>query len=409
MGPWLAKPGQACAMTIDDLLDHVLIPRPNGSQGLEQVAEFITGVLERSGASVTHHEFVATPYGFQVVWSVVALLTLGYVAAIATRRYWMALGAILIAAISLLLEFEFLRSPISGLLPLAESNVVGTFTGTSEGPTLIFSAHYDTTTHFGDHFSWGTWGFRQGPATAAAIALAVAGLWQQRRGRGLSRVLALPVAALVPVPFIAMFWFHSVGPLARAPSPGALDNGGSVAALLHLGEMLGARSSKGPTTVKLVFLAAEEERALGSWAFAKTLDPNDAVAVINLESVGASEDLAYIGEDGFVLRRYHSPEPLIALLNATANSIWGAGLESRELPDGTLTDGRSFLAHGVPAVTLRAFTGDVFPRDLHSEHDSRDRLSIAGIQRATRLLRALVAAVDRDPTLIRELGKPSPS
>ena len=33
-------------------------------------------------------------------------------------------------------------------------NVVGTFPGVAGGPTLVFSAHYDTATHFGDHFTW---------------------------------------------------------------------------------------------------------------------------------------------------------------------------------------------------------------------------------------------------------------
>jgi hypothetical protein len=67
--------------------------------------------------------------------------------------------------------------------------------------------------------------------------------------------------AAVLLPFAAMTWFHALGPLLRSPSPGAVDNGGSVTALLRLGERLAARPATAPTTVKLVFLAAEEERA----------------------------------------------------------------------------------------------------------------------------------------------------
>ncbi|MBW2397573.1 MAG: hypothetical protein JRG95_25285, partial [Deltaproteobacteria bacterium] len=141
------------------MLDQILIPRPNGSEGLARVASFISDVLDRTGATVASHEFVATPYGFQLVWSVVLILMLGYCAAIATRRYGLAIGLIVFTAALLLLEFEFLRSPISGLLPATEHNVVGTFPGLPGGSTLIFAAHYDTTTHFGDHFSWGRWGF----------------------------------------------------------------------------------------------------------------------------------------------------------------------------------------------------------------------------------------------------------
>ncbi len=188
-------------MTTDAILDRILIPRSNGGEGLERVATFIASTLERSGAVVTLHEFTATPYGFQLTWTAALLGMLGYVAAIAFRHYGLALVLTLVTPVLLLLEFELLHSPISGLLPLTESNVVGTFPGRAGAPTLIFCAHYDTTTHFGDHFSWGPWGYRQGPATALAVLLALAGLWRRRRGRHLPRALALPAAALVVVPF----------------------------------------------------------------------------------------------------------------------------------------------------------------------------------------------------------------
>jgi len=270
-------------VTIDGLLDQILIPRPNGSEGLARVAGFISDVLDRSSATVSSHEFVATPYGFQLVWSVVLALVLGYCIAIATRRYGLALGLIVITAALLLLEFEFLWSPISGLLPATELNVVGTYPGRPGGPTLVFAAHYDTTTHFGDHFSWGRWGFAQGPATGLAIGLALSGLWRARGGKRLPLAIALPGAALVSVPFAAMFWFQSIGPAVRVPSPGALDNGGSVVALLDLAQQLATREQAGATTVKLVFLAAEEERTLGSWAFAESLGAPESLVVINLE------------------------------------------------------------------------------------------------------------------------------
>ena len=396
-------------MTTDQILDRVLIPRPNGSEGLEEVATFIAELLQRNGAAVSWHEFTATPYGFQLTWTAALLLLAGYIASIAARRYGLGLALILVTALLLLLEFELQRSPVSGLMPLTERNVVGTFPGRAGGATLIFTAHYDTTTHFGDHFSWGTWGFRQGPATGVAIVLAVAGLLLRRRGIELPRAISVPVAALSALPFAAMFWFHAVGPLVRTPSPGAIDNGGSVAALLRLSEQLGARPASAATTVKLVFLAAEEERTLGSRAYAETLDPGTSIGVFNLESIGASDggpdELAYIPEDGFALRRYRSPDRIVAFVNQTAQQLWGVELSPRELPAGTLTDGRSFLARGIPALTLRAFIGASFPRRLHSEHDSRDRLSVTAIDRSTHLLYALVARADANPALVEQLGR----
>ena len=129
------------------------------------------------------------------------------------------------------------------------------------------------------------------------------------------------------------------------------------------------------------------------------------MVAINLESVGASDALAFIPEDGFALRRFRSPEPLIAFVNETARALWGVDLPSRALPAGTLTDGRSFLAHGIPALTLRAFDDEGFPRRLHSLHDARERLRLPAIERTTLLLRALVERADASPERIAELGR----
>jgi hypothetical protein len=392
-------------VTLEQILAQVLIPRPNGSDALARVGGFLGECLAQQGARVSTPGFLATPHGFALAWTVALAMMLGYVAAIAWRRYWLAIALVVMTALMLLLEFEGLRSPVSGLLPLEEHNVVGTFPARAGAPVLVFSAHYDTTTHFGDHFSWGRWGFAQGPATAAAVSLALVGLWLRRRGRRLAARIALPIAAASVAPFAAMFWFQTLGPLARAPSPGAIDDGGSLAALVLLAQQLGQRPADAPVEVRIVFFASEEERALGSWNFARALPPDERVVAINLESVGASDALAYIPEDGFALRRFRSPPPLVAFVNETARALWGAELPARALPAGTLTDGRSFLAHGVAAVTLRAFDPDGFPRRLHSQYDSRDRLRLPAIERSVRLLRALVERADASPERIAELGR----
>jgi acetylornithine deacetylase/succinyl-diaminopimelate desuccinylase-like protein len=388
-------------VTTDEILDQILVPRPGGSEALERVASFIAGTLHGHGAVVSFHEFTGTPHGFQVTWTVVLCSMLFYVGAIARRRYGLALLLPLVTSGLLLLEFEWLRSPVSGWLAQLERNVVGTFPGRPGGGTLLFSAHYDTTTHFGDHHDWGAWGFAQGPAVALAVGLASAGLWRRRRGAEIRRRFAVPAALLAVTPFAAMAWFQSLGPILREPSPGAVDNGGSVAVLLRLAGALENRPAGAPTTVKLVFFAAEEERALGSWAFAQTLHEPGPLAVVNLEGIGGSDELAYISEDGFALVRYESPAWWVDRVAATAQDLWGTPLPAREIPRGVLTDGRSFLAHDVPALTLRAFSRGEFPHDLHSASDSRERLSLPAIDRGVELLRHLVRRADADPSSLR--------
>ena len=67
---------------------------------------------------------------------------------------------------------------------------------------------------------------------------------------------------------------------------------------------------------------------------------------------------------------------------------------------GRCTDARSFLAHGIPAITLMARFEHGFARGLHSARDSRDRLSEAALERTVALLEEIVARVDARPGLL---------
>lgn len=391
-------------METEQLLDTLLIPRPGGSANLEATAQYLADTLESLGAVVSEFSFTATPHGFQLVWTLAVIMMAAYGVCLVKRRYVAAAVIPAVLAVLLLLEFEFLVSTVSALSNTTERSIIGTFPGSGQGPILIFSAHYDTTTHFGDHFSWGRWGKLQGPATALAIGFPLLALLLRRWGKSMPLPLTLAVIPLAAAPFVAMFWFQSIGPLVRTPSIGAVDNGGSVAALLLLAEELQKRPLRTGSPVKIVFFAAEEERTLGSWAYAKSLleeskadqsiRTTDGIMVVNLESVGTGDELAYIPEDGFATRRYFSSQEMIDFVNSGAMAVYGKPLEARELPFGVLTDGRSFLAHGIEAITLRSFDAGEFPRNLHSEHDSRDRLSIAGIERSAALLKELVNQID---------------
>ena len=61
-------------MSTDEILDAILVPRPNGSAALSQVADFLEGALRAEGAEVSRHLFEATPHGFALTWSAVLLL-----------------------------------------------------------------------------------------------------------------------------------------------------------------------------------------------------------------------------------------------------------------------------------------------------------------------------------------------
>jgi Zn-dependent M28 family amino/carboxypeptidase len=233
-----------------------------------------------------------------------------------------------------------------------------------------------------------------------AIGLGVMGLWRARRGKSLQRGVLLVTLPLIIAPSAAMAWFFAVGPLLRAPSPGALDNGGSVAVLLRLAERLAARSPDAATTVKLVFLAAEEERAQGSWHFAARLESTAPGAVVNLETLGTSQGLGYVPEEGFVLYRYRASEHLVRFLDGIALETRGQPLPPVLVPRAAVTDARSFLAREIPAITLIGHVDGALPRQLHSAHDNRSRLSLVALERSVEFLATLVSRVDEDPQIL---------
>ena len=83
--------------------------------------------------------------------------------------------------------------------------------------------------------------------------------------------------------------------------------------------------------------------------------------MVNLEILGASDELAYVSEEAFLLRSLAPSPQVVEILNDRARVLWGAPLQARALPGVMYTDGRSFLAHGIPAVTLMAATDGPLP------------------------------------------------
>ena len=384
-------------MSTEELLDQLVVPRPNGSPQLDDAASFIETQLRPFAADVVIDRFVTTPYGFQLIFAFALIVMLGFAVALWWRRYGLGLALVALMAAILLAQTEYLWSPVGALIPAEERNVEAMFPGSDDGPMLILSAHYDTATQFGDHHSWTYWGYAMGAGVLGAVVLALLGLERRRRGRELPRWVAGVTMVLVLVPFAAMAVIFSLGPLVRTPSPGALDNAGSVAVLLRLAERLAERPSVVPTTVKLVFFAAEEEGALGSWHYAQKLTFDGPVAVINLDTIGTGEGRAYAPEEGFVIERYEAPKWLVRIVNEVLEEKEEQPLEAVPWPGMALSDARSFLAHGIPAVTLFELSEGRFPRGLHSAADSRDRLSVAALDRTVDLLEAIVLRVDQHP------------
>lgn len=67
------------------------------------------------------------------------------------------------------------------------------------------------------------------------------------------------------------------------------------------------------------------------------------------------------------------------------------------VPRAAVTDARSFLAHGIPALTLMGPSQGPLPHDLHPYRDRRSRLLLAALEHAVDFLAAVVTRIDRQP------------
>ncbi len=387
-------------MEFQELLDQLVVPRPNGSEGLRKTASFIYSTLQAHTSELDLQTFSATPYGSQLLIAFTFVLALAFAILMLRGRYGLALLLSVGSWAFFIAEGELLWSPVSGLLAQSEQNIVATFPGRADGPTLVFAAHYDTATQFGDHYLWARWGVALGLGQCLGLILPIAGLWQQRkRQRDLPRAVVIGATALLVIPAAALTLFIAVGPVLAKPSPGALDNGGSVAVLLRLAEDMAARPPDSRTTVKLVFLASEEEGGIGSWRFARDLAADGSVHVINLDNIGGSNQLGFGTDEGFLFRHYPPSALLVRTIDDTARELGNEPLVPVSYPLMTMTDARSFLAQGIPAVTIQSAINGQWPHHLHSARDSRDRVSIAALEATLELLNAVVARVERDPLL----------
>lgn len=377
--------GLSC-VTIDDYLDKLVGPRPNGSAAIEDAARFIEETLRNLTPNVEIQHFQATPWGLALLNASTLVLILLAVTLLYRRRQSASLVVLTAIPALMFVEMELLWSPISGLITAPARNIVASFPGAIGSPLVVFSAHYDTATQFGDHVHWLYAAVACSLGMGLALCLAVAGLFHKT---DLSRRLLHVTLPIVVLPFAVAFIQQSVGPMVREPSPGALDNAGSVAVLLKLADSLSQAEEERDISVELVFLSCEEERALGSRHYARDLVSRQPGLVVNLEALGSPGEFAFANEERFLIQSYSPSASAVNAIQAAAKSRHMRPPVPMRLPGVMYTDGRSFLRAGLPAVTLLSLS-EGGPRALHSIDDNRERLSSTALARAHMLLQAVI-------------------
>ncbi|HUI26884.1 MAG TPA: M28 family peptidase [Candidatus Kryptonia bacterium] len=383
-------------MSFDEIFDALLRPRENGSAALAEVASYLERTLRATGATVTLHEFVCRPYAGRIAGVVCLLLAVIFFVLMWRRRFAGALLVALVLPAYLLMDYELRFPLLSRIGSVVEHNIVATFPVSRPQRRVIVSAHYDSKTDLLDHQQRAPVEFLVGPFVLFTSGLPLTALWRRWRRRSERHVRAWAIVA--PVYFAGVCAVLSGGAMVHARSPGALDDGAAVATLLQLAHRLGAGAPQlDHTEVDIVLFAGEEVGLQGSARYvAERFTPRPTVPtyVINAEGWGFGPLLSYFTSDRSVLKRYDASTPLVRALDRVYRKVThGVGLAPDVQP--LTSDARSFLAAGIPSVTLSSQgSGEDRLRGLHSAADSRDRIQPAALDQTLEFLQAALVDID---------------
>jgi len=375
-------------------------PRENGTPDVHRAARFLYDALGDAGLDPQMWAFAAHPHALRLAGVIALAGGVLYLRLVFAGRFRAALLAALVLPAVLLAELDF-GVPVVGWIGAETQHhvVAAVEPGGAPERILVLAAHYDTKTDLLDHLERAPVDLLGGPIAAVLVLGALAGLASQRatRRRGLLRGVARAAGVAGALYGLASFLALTAGVFVPARSPGALDDGGSVAALVRVaGELASAPPER--TRVEIWLLSAEEVGVQGSRAYARERfaePPELPTYVLNLEGLGASTRHAVLGSERFTLRAYEPDPRLVGWLGAVHEQYFGRPLERTAF--GGATDARSFLARGVPAATLISRApGARVTRGLHSAADDRSRIDESALRESAEYLLRVVRAVDAD-------------
>jgi acetylornithine deacetylase/succinyl-diaminopimelate desuccinylase-like protein len=382
-------------VTLERILDGLIGPRENGDAALGGAAAYLESALKESGAEVTLHEFLCRPYNGRLAGAVCLVLAVGFFALMWRRRFAGGLLVALLLPAYLLVDFQLRLPLVSRIGSVTAHNVVARFPVPNPERLVILGAHYDTKTDLLDHYDRAPIQFLIAPVLVFTILLPITGWWRRSRRRPERHIRFW--AALVPIYFVPFFLTLTGGAFVSQRSPGALDDGGAVAVLVRLAEMLGqGKPGLERTEVRIVLFAGEEVGLQGSERYVaeRLSSERQPTYFINGEAWGFGREMAYFTDDRTALRRYGASTALVRTLDRAYRRVsHGVGLAPDPQP--VTTDAQSFMRADIPSVTLGSHRdGEYRVRELHSAGDARERLQIDALRHALRFLQEALVEID---------------
>jgi hypothetical protein len=367
--------------------------RENGTPALTDTANHLLATLQSLGVDTTLMTYVAHPLRLRLAGLVALLGAILYAWLLQRRRAWAAIAVAVALPLLLLAELDY-YVPIFGWIGAAqEYHVEAAISPPAPLRHLILAAHFDSKTDLLDHVERAPIELLGVPVSLLML-IAAGTVALGRGGRPRPKLTRTAIAAAL-LYGVGIFLSLSAGVFVASRSHGALDNGAACAVLLRLAERLKAEPPV-HTKVSLLFLSGEEIGVHGSWVYAEerfSKPPSLPTAAINLEFIGAAPDFGVFGKESFSLRRFAPDRQLLSVVDAVhqrqrSKPIYVSWYSAS-------TDARSFLSHGIPALTIFSDPpGHPLPRKLHTAADTRARVDNAALDAALSLLEETVRNVD---------------
>lgn len=364
----------------DLLLDHLANgPRENGTRELDAAMAWLSDTLTHAGVEVSRVEWTVQPDRLRIAGAVALAAGLVFAGLLQARFARIALAVAVAVPALLVAELDYGVS-IFGRLdePKPSAHLVARVPA-AKGATqrLVLSSHVDTKTDLLDHVQRAPLDVIGLPLVLVMIAGALAA-WREKWPRFVRVAQAAGV-----LNGLSFFVVLSAGAFVSARSHGALDSGAGCAVLVNLAERLHAKPLE-HTDVELVFFTGEELGVHGSPAYVAQRLPSQCAGgcmptrVINLDGVGASEDLAFFRRERFTVESYAPSAEVRAVLDAAHEAKRGVPLHETFYP--ASTDARTFLRAGVPAITLTSDLPEhAIQRGMHSRLDARERVRLEAL------------------------------
>ncbi|HEY9159813.1 MAG TPA: M20/M25/M40 family metallo-hydrolase [Desulfomonilia bacterium] len=346
-------------MNMQEILDHIAVPRPSYSNTYDSIVVFIKELLYPYNIPYTIQEFALKPRLDFLIGITIALLGIILAVFIIRKKPVAAIITALLIPAVLILEFEYFVSIVSWLITKPAENIIIQFPNPAATRELIFAAHMDSKTALFDHIQRAHI-YRLIPA-AIVLGLITPLIYLIGRSKrfaknrifsGISMLIAVVLAAYWILFGLSFFGYVFVDD----KSPGAVDDAASVAILVELAkEIQSGRVPMSNNAVTILLTTGEELNLLGAQAYVNEFFPSGnngrkiPAMLINLDCVGQSGNLAYFESNGVFLRHYPADPGLVNEVGKAFKAVSGRIIDKG--PSST-DDSVCFMAKGIPAITL---------------------------------------------------------